>query len=390
MGRSVSAAMIDVPLASNFQSVRTRPTVRALISSCNRLPAAFCKRISAVAPGNPLHPKPYRACMGRGFGKLGGVVAVTVFSQEAPEAAVARPHSSEIKRSAVRERSLTTNSDERGRLRFNNAGIISGKKCGHKKTRGKTACFLIESKRPLRLLRAGGRSRGRRRRGGGTRGRLLRGGGRRLLVQGRDHLSGEIHVVLGMEEHRDAVHVQARLVENEVELRGLHALHDDVGDFFDDAFPHAHGLFLELALTSLTKLVDLALHVLKARDLLIPLLGLGRLGVRTQGGSFELLAELVDLLQRLFVILCAIVVFLLRGILGFVDLFLRVLGFGVLLERAVHVDSADFKGSALSKAGDGKDESDRSRNKDGFFHNKGKTDRRKGLRPQPLLSVQNW
>jgi hypothetical protein len=146
---------------------------------------------------------------------------------------------------------------------------------------------------------------------------------------------------------------------------------------------------LELLLAGLPELADLALHVFDVRDLLVALLGLGRFGVRAQRGSFELLAELVDLFQRLFVILRAIVVFLLRGVFGFVDLFLGVLGFGVLLERAVHVDSADFKGSALSKAGDGKDESDRSRKKDGFFHNKGKTDRWKGFRPQPLLSVQN-
>ena len=41
--------------------------------------------MSAVAPGNPLHPKPYFACIGRGTGKAGGEDAVTLASQGAPD-----------------------------------------------------------------------------------------------------------------------------------------------------------------------------------------------------------------------------------------------------------------------------------------------------------------
>jgi hypothetical protein len=40
------------------------------------------KRISAVAPGKPLQPKPYFACIGRGFGNDGGEEAVRVDSHD--------------------------------------------------------------------------------------------------------------------------------------------------------------------------------------------------------------------------------------------------------------------------------------------------------------------
>jgi hypothetical protein len=42
--------------------------------------------MSAVAPGKPLQPKLYLACIGRGFGNVGGDEAVRVASQEAPDA----------------------------------------------------------------------------------------------------------------------------------------------------------------------------------------------------------------------------------------------------------------------------------------------------------------
>jgi hypothetical protein len=73
---------MEVRVASNFQSARTRPIVRAETSSCNRSFAALFKRISAVAPGKPLQPKPYFACIGRGFGNEGGNEAVRVDSQD--------------------------------------------------------------------------------------------------------------------------------------------------------------------------------------------------------------------------------------------------------------------------------------------------------------------
>jgi hypothetical protein len=66
--------------------------------------------------------------MGRGFGKLGGEVAVTVFSHDAADAPAARPHRSETIRVAVPGWRLTENSDERGRLRFKNASVMSDKR----------------------------------------------------------------------------------------------------------------------------------------------------------------------------------------------------------------------------------------------------------------------
>ena len=158
--------------------------VRALISSCNRLPAAFCNRISASLPETRSIQNRIAPAWAADVGKLGGEVAVTVFSHEAPEAAAARPHSSEMIRVAVPGWRLTKNSGERGRVRFNNASVMSDNKRRHEKTRGNAACFLIESKRPLRLLRAGRGSGSCRRRGCRAGGRFFGRGGRRLFVQG--------------------------------------------------------------------------------------------------------------------------------------------------------------------------------------------------------------
>ena len=91
------------------------------------------------------------------------------------------------------------------------------------------------------------------------------------------------------------------------------------------------------------------------------------LGVRAQGGSFELLIEFVDLIERLLIGLGALIVLFLGGILRVIDLRLRVLGFVVFLERAIHVDGADFH--SLRESSDGKcDRSDQG-DREKFFHN---------------------
>ena len=78
-----------------------------------------------------------------------------------------------------------------------------------------------------------------------------------------------------------------------------------------------------------------------------------------------MLVELVDLVERLLVALGALVVFFLRGVLGFVDLRLGVLGFGVFLESAIHVDGADF---ALGEGGDWQRQGGEQGEGEEFFH----------------------
>ena len=115
-----------------------------------------------------------------------------------------------------------------------------------------------------------------------------------------------------------------------------------IGNLFHDAFAHPQGLLLELALTRLTKLVDLALHVLDVRDLVIALFGLLRLGVGAQSGGIELFVEVVNFIERLFIGVGALVVFFFGLVFCVVNLGLRVFSFAVFPKCAVHIDRADF------------------------------------------------
>ena len=85
--------------------------------------------MSAVAPGNPLQPKPYFACRGRGFGKAGGEEAVTVVSQEAPVAVVPNQNKNETASApALPARDFTESFDGSVRLQFGNACAIQDDK----------------------------------------------------------------------------------------------------------------------------------------------------------------------------------------------------------------------------------------------------------------------
>ena len=88
MGWSAEASTVEVWVASNFQSARAKPVVRAVTSSCKRSPAGLLNWISAVPHGKPLQLKPYFARIGRGFGNEGGEDAVIVDSHELAPVAV--------------------------------------------------------------------------------------------------------------------------------------------------------------------------------------------------------------------------------------------------------------------------------------------------------------
>jgi hypothetical protein len=89
-------------------------------------------------------------------------------------------------------------------------------------------------------------------------------------------------------------------------------------------------------------------------------------GIGTEGRSFELLIELVDLVQRLLVGIGAIVVLLLRGFLRVVDFFLGVFRLVVLLKGAIHVDGANLH--ALGKGATREREGRENGGEDKLFH----------------------
>ena len=101
-------------------------------------------------------------------------------------------------------------------------------------------------------------------------------------------------------------------------------------------------LFLQLAFTGLAKLVNLALHVLDVRDLVVAILGQLAFGVGAERLGIELLVQVIDFVERLFVGISAVVVLFLGRVFGLVNLGLGVLGFVVLTEGFVHVDRSDF------------------------------------------------
>src|SRR4029453_11614681 len=106
---------------------------------------------------------------------------------------------------------------------------------------------------------------------------------------------------------------------------------------------------LQLSFASLTEIVDLALHVFDVGNLVIPFLCRLGLLVRADGRRLQLLVQIIDFIQGLFVGLRSIVVFFLGGIFGIIDFYFGFLGLVVFLKRALHINRSDFQ-CALCKS----------------------------------------
>jgi hypothetical protein len=93
----------------------------------------------------------------------------------------------------------------------------------------------------------------------------------------------------------------------------------------------------------LTEIADLPLHVLNFRNLVIAFLCRLRLLIRAEGRRLELLVQIIDFVERFFVIFRPVVIFFPCSIFGIVDFCLSFLGFGILIKCALHIDRADFQ-----------------------------------------------
>ena len=124
---------------------------------------------------------------------------------------------------------------------------------------------------------------------------------------------------------------------------------------------------MELPFASLAELVDFPLHILDVGDLVVALLRFLCFGVGAERWGIELLVQGVDFIKRLLIGLCAIVIFFLSRVFGIIDFRFSVLGLAAFLERALHIDSSDFK-SALGKSHDRKRERESQGHREKFFH----------------------
>ena len=124
---------------------------------------------------------------------------------------------------------------------------------------------------------------------------------------------------------------------------------------------------MQLPFASLAELVDFPLHILDVGDLVVALLRFLCFGVGAQRRGIELLVQGVDFIKRLLIGFRAIVILFLSRVFGVIDFRFGVLGLAAFLERALHIDSSDFK-SALGKSHDRKREHESQGHREKFFH----------------------
>ena len=97
----------------------------------------------------------------------------------------------------------------------------------------------------------------------------------------------------------------------------------------------------------------LMVAILSSRSLAMPVFLVG-----AQCRRLKLLVQIIDFVERLFVSFRPVIVFLFSGVFGLVDFYLGVLGFIVILERALHIDRSNF-GSALREGRNGSNQRQR-------------------------------
>jgi len=177
-------------------------------------------------------------------------------------------------------------------------------------------------------------------------------GGSAFIEFGED-FGAEVDGVLAVEEEGDAGGADAGFVEDEVVVIAFGFFFDALADVFEEAFAHAHDLFLELGFAAAAELVDFAFEGLGFLGDFLSFLGFLLFQFFVDELVLEELLGFIPLGDEVPVFGAAVVEFLFGLGFVFVDLLFGVLGFEVFLEDPLHVDDADFHVGGLRRGGEG-------------------------------------